>query len=182
MRFLVRKAGLPFEDLQPDHSLRKFFNTALMNSDVAYTFKELLMGHSVKLDNVYYDKDNEKSQQKILLEYVKAIDALTINDEFRLKKKIVEYEEKLKDVPKVEHLESHLANKILEQEAIKKQLEKIQIEKVNETQAMQQKHDQDMKAMREEMNQQFNQIMSIIQQNPQLAYIKPAALREKIKR
>jgi hypothetical protein len=28
------------------------------------------MGHSVKLDNVYYDRDNEKSQQKILLEYM----------------------------------------------------------------------------------------------------------------
>jgi hypothetical protein len=88
------------------------------------------MGHSVKLDDIYYDKDNEKSQQKILLEYMKAIDALTINDEYRLKKKIVEYEEKLRDVPKVEQLESHLANKILEQEAIKKQLEKIQLEKV----------------------------------------------------
>jgi integrase len=181
MRFLIRKAGLPFEDLQPDHGLRKFFNTALMNSDVAYTFKELLMGHSVKLDDVYYDRDNEKSQQKILLEYMKAIDALTIHDEYRLKKKIVEYEEKLKDVPKVEQLESHLANKILEQEAIKKQLEKIQIEKVNETQAMQQKHEQDMKAMREEMNQQFSQIMSMIQQNPKLAHIKPGALTEKIK-
>ena len=64
MRFLITKAGLPFEELQPDHGLRKFFNTALMNSDVAYTFKELLMGHSVKLDNIYYDKDNEKSRAK----------------------------------------------------------------------------------------------------------------------
>jgi hypothetical protein len=27
MRFLIRKAGLPLEDLQPDHGLRKFFNT-----------------------------------------------------------------------------------------------------------------------------------------------------------
>jgi biopolymer transport protein ExbB/TolQ len=100
-----------------------------------------------------------------------SLDALTINDEYRLKKKIVEYEEKLKDVPKVEQLESHLANKILEQEAIKKQLEKIQPEKVNETQAMQQKHEQDMKAMREEMNQQFSQIISMIQQNPILAQV-----------
>jgi integrase len=179
MRFLIRKAGLPLEHLQPDHSLRKFFNTALMNSDVAYTFKELLMGHSVKLDNVYYDRDNEKSQQKILLEYMKAIDALTINDEYRLKKKIVEYEEKLKDVPKVEQLESHLANKILEQEAIKKQLEKLRIDKEKETQTMQQKHEQDMKAMREEMNQQFNQIMSMIQHNPILAQVKPEALTKK---
>src|SRR5215831_15785531 len=179
MCFLIRKAGLPLEDLQPDHSLRKFFNTALMNSDVAYTFKELLMGHSVKLDNVYYDKDSEKSQQKILLEYMKAIDALTINDEYHLKKKIVEYEEKLKDVPKVEQLESHLANKILEQEAIKKQLEILRTDKEKETQVMQQKHEQDMKAMREEMNQQFNLIMSMVQQNPTLAQLKPEVLTKK---
>ena len=162
MRFLVRKAGLPLEDLQPDHSLRKFFNTALMNSDVAYTFKELLMGHSVKLDNVYYDRDNEKSQQKILLEYMKAIDALTINDEYRLKRKIVEYEEKLKDVPKVEQLELHLANKILEQEAIKKQLDKLRTDKEKETQMIQQKYEQDMKVMREEMENKFQQILAKI--------------------
>jgi len=44
---------------------------------------------------------------------------------------------------------------------------------------MQQKHEQDMKAMREEMNQQFNQIMSMIQQNPILAQVKPEALTKK---
>ena len=133
-----------------------------MNSDVTYSFKELMMGHSVKLDNVYYDKDNEKSQQKILLEYMKAIDALTINDEYRLKKKIAEYEEKLKDVPKVEQLESHLASKILEQEAIKKQLEKLRTDKEKETQMIQQKYEQDMKAMREEMQNKFQQILAKI--------------------
>jgi adenylosuccinate synthase len=76
----------------------------------------------------------------------------------------------------VEQLESHLANKILEQEAIKRQLEKLGTDKEKETQSMQQKHEQDMKAMREEMNQQFNQIMSMIQQNPQLANVKPELL------
>src|SRR5205823_6727087 len=96
----------------------------------------LLMGHSIKLDNVYYHKDSEKSKQKLLVEYMKAIDALTINDEYRLKKKIVEYEGQLKDLPKVEQLESHLANKILEQEAIKKQLEKLRTEKEKETQTI----------------------------------------------
>jgi integrase len=67
IKFLLTKAGLPYEQLQPDHSFRKFFNTCLMNSDVAYSFKELLMGHSVKLDDVYYDKDNETSRQKIIV-------------------------------------------------------------------------------------------------------------------
>jgi hypothetical protein len=33
----------------------------------------------------------------IMIKTMKAIDALTINDEYRLKKKILEYEEKLKD-------------------------------------------------------------------------------------
>jgi hypothetical protein len=36
-----------------------------------------------------------------------------------------------------------------------------------------------MKSMREEMNQQFAQIMSMIQQNPQLAHIKPEVLSQR---
>jgi site-specific recombinase XerD len=178
MKFLLTKSGLPYEQLQPDHSLRKFFNTALMNSDVAHSFKELLMGYSVKLDDVYYDKDNEASTRKLVVEYMKAVDALTINEEHRLKKKIVEYEGKLKDVPKIEQLESHLANKIIkiiEQDVIKNQLEQLQVEKQKETQTIQEKHEQEMKDMREQMNQ----IMSLIQQNPMLAQVKPEALVKK---
>src|SRR2546427_7958560 len=40
------------------HGFRKFFNTALMNSDVHPSFKKLLTGHSVELDEVYYDKNS----------------------------------------------------------------------------------------------------------------------------
>jgi integrase/recombinase XerD len=47
--------------------------------------------------------------------------------------------------------------------------------------AMEEKYEQDMKAMREEMNQQFTQIMSMIQQNPKLAQVKPDSLRNKIR-
>jgi hypothetical protein len=41
---------------------------------------------------------------------------------------------------------------------------------------MEEKHKQDLEKMRDEMNQQFNQIMSMIQQNPKLANVKPEAL------
>src|SRR5919202_2819934 len=136
IKFLLRKAGLPYDQLQPDHSLRRFYNTCLMNSNVAYSFKELLMGHSMKLDDTYYDKDSEISRQKLVVEFMGAVDALTINEEYRLKKKIVEYEDKLKDVPRIEQLESHLANKIIEQDAIKKQLEIVQLDRQKEAQAM----------------------------------------------
>lgn len=49
-------------------------------------------------------------------------------------------------------------------------------------QVLEKKYEQEMKAMREEMNQQFGQIMCLIQQNPQLAYIKPEVLKEKTKK
>jgi len=39
----MKHIRLSYEELQPDHSLRRFFNTALMNSDVTYSFKELMM-------------------------------------------------------------------------------------------------------------------------------------------
>jgi iron-sulfur cluster repair protein YtfE (RIC family) len=61
-----------------------------MNADVHPSFKELLMGHSIKLDDVYYDVNSEKSRNKLLEEYSKAIDYLTINEENRLKKKVEE--------------------------------------------------------------------------------------------
>jgi site-specific recombinase XerD len=153
MRFLMRKAGLAFEELQPDHAFRKFFNSTLMNSDVAVKFKELMMGHSIKLDDVYYDRDSETSSKKLRLEYMKAVDALTIKDEFRLRKQISEQEEKLKQVPKVEQLQQQLASRIIEEESIKRQLERLQKEKELEAHTIQSKYEQDLKVMREEMNQ-----------------------------
>jgi integrase/recombinase XerD len=45
--------------------------------------------------------------------------------------------------------------------------------------AMEDKHKQDMDAMREEMNQQFKKIMSMVQKNPVLSQVKPDALVRK---
>jgi hypothetical protein len=157
MRFLMRKAGLAFEELQPDHALRKFFNSALMNSDVAVKFKELMMGHSIKLDDVYYDRNSETSSKKLRLEYMKAVDALTIKDEFRLRKQITEQEEKLKQVPKVEQLQQQLASRIIEEESIKKTVEKLQKEKELQDQYIQER-ETELKTMQE----QIDNIISIV--------------------
>ena len=54
-----------------------------------------------------------------------------------------------------------------------------QQEKESEVQNLKEKYEQDMKAINEEMNQKFTMIMSMIQQNPKLAHIKPAVLVEK---
>lgn len=57
-----------------------------------------------------------------------------------------------------------------------------EIELEEENKYLKEKYSQDIKTMRDEMNLQFIQIMSMIQQNPQLAFIKPEALKEKSKK
>ena len=47
-------------------ALENFFYTCINECCVNLSFKELLMGHTIKLDDVYYDKNNEKSQAKLL--------------------------------------------------------------------------------------------------------------------
>lgn len=85
------------------HGFRKFFNTALMNADVNPIFKELLMGHSVRLDDFYYDKNSEKSKQKLLDEYAKAIDNLTISEENRLGLKVQQLTAKADEMTQLWH-------------------------------------------------------------------------------
>jgi hypothetical protein len=109
---------------------------------------------------------------KILLDY---LNASTINESYRLKKKRVKYEEKIKDVIKVEQLQTQLANRIIEEESIKQQVKKLQLEKESEALSIAAKYEKDIRDMREQMSR----IMSMIQQNSQLAYIKPEALTRK---
>jgi hypothetical protein len=51
-----------------------------------------------------------------------------------------------------------------------------QKEKEFEVRSLKEKYEKDMKLMREEMNQQFSQVMEMIQQNPKLANVKPEVL------
>ena len=52
-------------------------------------------------------------------------------------------------------------------------------EKDMEMQTMKQKYEQDLQTMREETNQRFSQIMSMIQHNPKLTQVKPEILMKK---
>ena len=53
-------------------------------------------------------------------------------------------------------------------------------EKDRELHDMKEKYESEIESIREETNEKFNQIMSMIQQNPQLAQIKPEALQHKV--
>jgi predicted amidophosphoribosyltransferase len=67
---------------------------------------------------------------------------------------------------------------VLTYDAYSETIEETQ-KKESEVKELKEKYEKDMIAMREEMSQQFTQIMSMIQQNSQLAYIKPEALTTK---
>jgi integrase len=64
-------------------------------------------------------------------------------------------------------------------EARGKSIEAKLSEKDGEMQAMKQKYEQDLQTIREETNQRFSQIISMIQHNPKLAHVKPEALAKK---
>ena len=64
-------------------------------------------------------------------------------------------------------------------EARGKSIEAKLSEKDIEMRAIKEKYEQDLQTMREETNQRFNQIMSMIQHNPKLAQVKPESLLNK---
>lgn len=118
-------------------AFRKFFNTTLANARVDPLAKEILMGHDIGLDKNYF----RPTEVGLLQEYLKAVNDLTISEEFRLKQELLQFKEKQDEID-----------------------------------LMKLKHEKEMKAM----NKKLNKIVSIIQQNPKAAYVKPEVLMEKM--
>jgi integrase len=85
MQKLLRKANISNSNIQPNHSFRKHMNTVVANAKANPLFKEIMLGHSLRLDNMYYNRDDPSSLEALHHEYLKAVDFLTINDEYRLK-------------------------------------------------------------------------------------------------
>ena len=73
------------------HGFRKFFDSVCVESEMKYLPKEILMGHKREqgLDRHYYRPTSET----LLNEYLKVVDDLTLNDEFRLSKQVQQLEE-----------------------------------------------------------------------------------------
>jgi hypothetical protein len=62
------------------HGFRKFATTQMVNSKVNPEIREMLLGHKIGLASCYY----RPSPDEMLLEWEKAIDALTIDSSARL--------------------------------------------------------------------------------------------------
>ena len=89
-----QRPGTIKKEVMRVHGLRKFANTQMIQSDMKGAAKEMLLGHSTGLDDKYY----RPTSGELLQEYLKAIDALTIYEENRLRKKVEELTPKADEI------------------------------------------------------------------------------------
>jgi integrase len=85
MERIIKKAGINTTgEVMRNHGLRKFAITQMIKAKVGYDAREYLVGHrgSRGLD-IHYDRTSEEDR---LMEYLKAVDLLTIDPKQRLEK------------------------------------------------------------------------------------------------
>ena len=81
-------------EVQRNHGFRKFANTQMVQAKVDAAAKEMLLGHSIGLDDKYY----RPTPEQLLDEYLKAVDLLTIDENNRLRRKVEELTIKTSDI------------------------------------------------------------------------------------
>lgn len=87
-RIRVQKHGRQLHTVMKSHGFRKFAITQMKLARADYNDREFLVGHKVSRGlDISYDRTNEEDR---LLEYVKAIDLLTISPENRLRRQVQE--------------------------------------------------------------------------------------------
>jgi integrase len=72
------------KDVMIAHGFRKFFTTQLVNSKVNPEIREMLLGHTIGLASCYY----KPSIDDFIIEFQKAVNNLTINEEYKLRMKV----------------------------------------------------------------------------------------------
>jgi integrase len=95
-------------DVQRNHGFRKFANTQMVLAEVNGAAKEMLLGHSIGLDDKYY----RPTPRQLFDEYTKAINLLTISEENRLRRKVAAYCKTLESEKQKEDRISELENKM----------------------------------------------------------------------
>jgi hypothetical protein len=85
--------GVRRHEFQANHGFRKWFKTTCETAGVKSIVTETLMGHSLGVTDSYY----RPSERELLDEYAKAVDFLTISEEDRLGREVLELKQKLTD-------------------------------------------------------------------------------------
>ena len=92
----LRKKGERYkrQEVMRFHAWRKACNTAMIEAGVNAVDKEMMLGHRVGLENSYY----RPSDAKLLTEYLKAIDQLSISEEKQLRHQVEKLKTEVSDI------------------------------------------------------------------------------------
>jgi integrase/recombinase XerD len=85
---LCKRCGIDKQDIAIAHGFRKFFMNQCVSSKMNPEIREMILGHKIGLASAYY----RPTEAEMHLEYMKAVNNLTINEENRLKIKIEKLE------------------------------------------------------------------------------------------
>lgn len=110
LRDLSNRSGVRDKTLPVANGFRKFFTTQLENSGVNPLHGLMLEGHSTGIRDHYV----RPTEQKMLDEYMKAVNNLTINEEHRLKIKVQLLESEKTNYEKLDAKIDELSRKFLE--------------------------------------------------------------------
>jgi hypothetical protein len=115
--------------LQPDHGLRKRFSNCIERCNLKDTVADMLIGHMNMRIKHYNDHDyriaehRQKNLPHVMSEFKKAIDELTIDENYKLKKDIKILNEKIAEQPQIADLMRLLTNERIRRESIELQLQ-----------------------------------------------------------
>lgn len=85
----LTKAGVKTKEVMTSHGFRKFFMSTCEQYLKSINVK-ILMGHDIGVESSYY----HPKESEVLEDYLKAVDALTISPELRMKKQLAQQQEK----------------------------------------------------------------------------------------
>ena len=98
-------------DIPPDHGLRKRFSNCIERCKMEESVKDMLMGHMNRMRIKHYNdhdyrlpEHRQKNLPYTISQFKNAIDELTINENYKLKKEIKLLNEKVAEQPKIEEL------------------------------------------------------------------------------
>ncbi len=105
-------------DMKLNHGFRKFFNTQCKEAKIDILHKEWIQGRGFGMDDVYHRPENYEDD--LLMDYLKAVNALTFNDAELLKEELKQLKQKTEAE---KGLEKQLAKVVEDLEKVKTRLD-----------------------------------------------------------
>jgi integrase len=102
------KSGKKRKSVMTSHGFRKFVITTMVSCRIDHSVRNKLVGHSIGLDKSYW----KPQLNDLLQEYLKVVDALTINEENRLKRKVEQLTVRVDKLDELEEQMNRLSKKL----------------------------------------------------------------------